>query len=486
MTKKPPTNDPNLPSYWCDEYRALLPKLIVMGDVYNGDLNYLDEPEKYLPKNTNEGEAYAGRLVRTVFENHTAPIINSYSGTLSLVDYGSGKKLLSEFEQDIDLQGNSLGVFFDAVDIAAMRDGLAYVLVDYYQSQPVESRADELTVKPRPFLRHIKASQLINWEMSRGHFTRCTIAEQYETPGKYGSTTEGVWRVIEGSDWRVVRLVQSDERKDEWVEQVVIDRNGKPLIGQYLGASGQPVQAPPVVIYKITGSGNQQPYFYDLAKLNIRLYQSQSDYWELLHKCNWPVPCFAVARAADIKQPDGSISIGPNDALVLGENGNAFYLQPSGESAAASQKSIAQIQSAINGYGLTSSLLDGGGKAKTATEIRVMFASVQKQIERFSKQKESAVSSVLELIALYAGKSIDIYDVKVVADVSALLTDETSIVSLYGAGLLSLEAAVARLHQLGYHPDAAAELVLLQAAAEQDQKQITEAMEPLEDYEKNA
>lgn len=484
--KQPPTDDPTLPSYQCPDYMALQLDRTMMGEVYKGGLNCIENPEKYLPKNTNEGGAYPGRLIRTVFENHAQPIINAYAGALNMVTYEDVPQAILDCEQDIDMQGNSLEVFFDTVDIAAMRDGLTYVLVDYY-ARDVNDRASEIEQAPRPFLRHINASQIINYCLEKGKIEKCTIRECFEVDLAYGSNVETVYRVVNGGNWKVVRLIEDKTKKDNWIEQVVTDEDGNLLEGQYTNAAGQPLDDCPIVVYKITGSGHDQPYFFDLAKLNIRLYQSQSDYWELLHKCNWPVPCFAVAKGADLRSADGSISLGPNDALMLGENGNAFYLQPTADSSTASREAIADLKAAINSYGLTSSLQAEKGKAKTATEIRVLFSTVQKVIARFALAKESAITTCYELMGQFLGLAIDkIGTISVCADVSALLTDEASIVALYSAGLLSIESAVERLTQLGYQSDAAEEILRLKQVETEQQQAIAASLQPTNDYQKSA
>jgi Domain of unknown function (DUF4055) len=477
---KPPTNDPSLPSYECAEYLSAIAAVTVCKEVHAGDLNMIDRPERYLPRNTNEGGAYKGRLIRTVFQNVTAPIINSYAGTLSLVEYADVPDTIMQYEQDIDLEGNSLSSFFDMVDVAAMRDGRHYVMVDFW-SKDVDDRASEVLNKPRPFLRSIDQCQIINWRLEKGRLEAATIVEYHEHKSAYGSELEKVYRVINGADWRVVRLIRSKVDRDKWLEQIVMDDDGQEMIGQYLDSKGQPLDCCPIVIYKITGCGCAHPYFYDLAKLNIRLYQSQSDYWELLHKCNWPVPCFATNKS--VQQADGSISLGPNDALMLGENGTAFYLQPNGESANASHEAIKEIQHSIDRYAITS-VIGGQGKARTATEIRMLFSTIQKQLLRFAEQKESALTSVIEMMGIYLGldnKSVG--SIEIAADISALLTDETSIIALYGAGLLSLESAVQRLCQLGYHPDAAEEIILLKATEEAQQAKLIESLSQPTDYQ---
>lgn len=480
--RKPPTDNPSLPSYECPEYLASLKRTILMGDVYAGDLNEVDRPERYLPRNTNEGDAYPARLIRTAFQNFLAPIINSYAGALSLVEYADVPNSILDYEQDIDLQGNSLSVFFDNADTVAMRDGLIYIMVDYCSDHP-ENREQELNTESRPYLRLIERSQIINYKLERNEIDRCTIVEYNETESAYGVNLEKVYRVVEGADWRVVRLVESKMLNDEWYEEIVIDDDGNPLQGQYLGIDGNPIEEPPIITYRITGSGcGDRPYFYDLAKLNIRLYQSQSDLWELLHKCNTPVPCFATAKS--IVGKDGAISLGPHDAIMLGDGGNAFYLQPTSDSATSAQESIAEIQRSIDRYSLTSSISGHQSKARTATEIRMLFASIQKQLHRFAEAKESAITSVIETMGLYLGLDSDsVGSIEVAADISALLTDETSVIALYQAGLLSLESAVTRLSQLGYQSDAAAEIAILKATEADAQAKLVESLSQPTDYQ---
>lgn len=444
---KHPIDDPKLASYQCPEYNRRMKYWELLSDVYNGDLNEVVEPRRYLPQETSEpNSAYQSRLIRSPFDNHLAPTVRGFAGALCNVQYDSPEQV-QELDQDIDLQGNSTSVFVDAVDKAALRDSYTFILVDYYVDDQIR----------RPFLRAIDVRQILNWTEERGQILKATIAEETCIPMGYGYETELLYRVIVKDSWKLIRVVELANKS--WGEEIISE-------GDFLGVDGQPLGVCPLFPYSITTAGwsmTEPPMFFGLAKLNVRLYQSQSDCWEIIHKCNCPVPCVAVGAGANLVDSMGNLSLGANDFLDLGLDGKAFYLQPSGDSITNAVESIDRILASIKSFDLMASLnVAHQGKTRTATEIRMAFSSTQKQISRLAEQKKSALTSLLWIIGAYLRIDPEsMGEVEVNADISALLTDEATIPALYQAGLLSLEAAVQRLHQLGFSHDAGAELLLL-------------------------
>lgn len=465
---KPPSNDPLLASYQSPEYNRRLVGWGLMADVYEGNLNDIANPEKYLPRESSEPlKAYNNRLVRSPFDNHLAPIIQKFSGALSTLSVKDMNDAVDEVEDNIDLCGNSLMAFFDMADQLALRDGHCFILVDYCSTPTIS----------RPFLRLIDVKQVINWEEVDGLIDRLTISEMTSKRLGYGSTDELTYRVIEGDTWKTIRLVEGAPGK--WREE-------ETGAGQFFSAEGTPLSLCPVIPYSLSSfrwSQEHTPLFYSLAKLNIRLYQSQSDCWEIIHKCNCPVPCVAVGAGSNLLDELGNLSLGANDFLDLGLDGKAFYLQPSGASIDNAVASIDRILEAIKEFDLMASLKTVKGEKRTATEVRMAFSGTQKYLGRLAQQKESSIESLMEVLGLFMGiKPEDMGSILVAADVSALLTDENSITTLYEAGLLSLESAVTRLNQLGFNQDTAEELLLLRQKDGAMTSELVAKLSPPTDY----
>ena len=467
MKSKPPTDDPKLPSFECDLYKSRLEDWIMMADTFRGGLNRLDDPERYLPRESNEPtDAYPDRLKRSPYENHVQPTITGYAGSISGLAFdGDLPEAIKDIEEDIDMKGHSFSTFCDAIDIKSIRDIYCFVLVEYHKPEAA-NRREEIESPPRPFLRVIDPRQVINWEEDCGKIERITIKECHEEKFQYGSKEEDVYRIIEGDTWRLVRLIESQQidqsGKKIWTEQII-----EGYEGQYLGATGKPLGYCPIVPYVLTANSwtcDDLPAFIGLADLNIALYQSMSD-WRAIVRSLCPVPWVSVDETANITNAQGNFSIGPHDFLNLGSMAGAAcgYLQSNPGAVQPAYDMVLDLRAQIKAIGINS--LGSSGHQRTATEIRMGFNDAQKMIGRYASQKESAIDNILMVMADYMGiDKSTLPKASVASDISALLTDIPVLVQLYKEGLLTLESSIKRLNQLGFNSDYSEELLKLETA----------------------
>jgi hypothetical protein len=477
MPEHPPTNDPTIPSYQCPEYLRFRASRELLNDCFEGDLQNSPNIKSYLPKERAEpDDAYKSRINRSPYENHVATTIKSFAGAIAAATWSSEEPdWLEMIEEDFDLGSNSLDVVVDCCDITSLLDGYCFVLVDYYRSG-VENRAQEMVRPSRPFVRIVPAGSAPNFTQKNGMVKKITIAEQMPIESDYGSTLKPVYRVINGDRWRVVELVDSGQKRSDgspiWIEKPVIDLEGKTLEGQFTNGKGQPLGYCPIVPYCLGGEQwrkGSPPEFLVLARHNIALYQAMSDLIAIVRSLA-PTPWIRSDATAKLSgSGNGFLSLGPHDWLDLGSSPHAGcgLLQGNPEAVAPARQLVQDIRHQIYADGLSlksSSGDDGRSKAATATEIRARFNEVQKRLKRFADGKQSALNSMLKMIADYNGDDSVMPRSIVTADISALLSSEDSVVALYNAGLLSKEAAVTRLEQLGYNNNAGEELERLAAA----------------------
>ncbi len=479
MTEQPPTNDPTIPSYQCAEYLKFQPQREILNDCFEGDLQNSPNIGRYLPKERGEpADAYKSRITRSPYENHVAATIKSFAGAIAAAAWSDSEPdWLESIEEDFDLGGNSLDVVVDCCDVTSLLDGYCFLLIDYYRPT-VRNRAEEMIMPSRPFVRIVPAGSVPNFSQKNGMVKKITIAEQMSIETDYGSIPKQVYRVINGDRWRVVELVDSKQKRPDgtpiWIEKPVTDDDGKILEGQFTNAKGQPLGYCPIVPYCLGGEqwrNSSPPEFLVLARHNIALYQAFSDLIEIVRSLA-PTPwirCDATAKLSG--GGNGFLSLGPHDWLDLGSSPHAAcgLLQGNPEAVAPARQLVQDIRHQIyaEGLSLKSGGEEGGGSrttATTATEIRARFNEVQKRLKRFADGKQSALNTLLKMLADYAGDSGDLPRSIVTADISALLSSEDSVVALYNAGLLSKEAAVTRLEQLGYNNNASEELERLAVA----------------------
>jgi hypothetical protein len=445
-----------------------------MGDTFQGNLNKIESPEQYLPKQVNEPpEAYESRLKRSPYQNHVAKVIKAHSGAISGVGFDPDVPMPAELErigQNVDLRNSSLEVFFDLIDVRSMRDVYCFVLCDYYKDGEVENRREEMEADSQPFFRVIDPRNVPNWHEECGRIQSMTIAEIHCTPSKYGAIEKPVFRVIEGDSWRIVEVVETQSTDKKWIEKPVTDEDGRELAGRFLRADGNPLGYCPIQAYCLTAgdwADGDLPEFLQLADLNIRHYQSCSELWELIHCCCTPTPWFALSPGNELyrKLTEGAgLSLGNHDYLLFSPDNSCGYLQASSDAIAPARESVKDLELALDSYSLANI---ASGAQRTATEIRTLFNDTQKKLTRFARQKESAINNLLMMFADYLGLDrATMPECTVACDIAALLTDEQSIVALYQGGLLSRESAVNRLNQLGFNANATDELLRLERAEE--------------------
>jgi hypothetical protein len=488
----PPTNDPSLCSYESPEYKARLEQWQTMGDTFRGRLNKAPSPERYLPREANEpADAYPARLIRSPFENHVRKIVTSYAGAIGGAAWdGEMPAAIKAISDDIDMRGSSLEAFIDRTDVIAFRDKYCFVLVDYAATE-VENREQEKSYPSQPFWRAIDPRQVINWNEDCGKIERMTIAEMHEEDMGFGCTEEKVYRIIEGDNWRVVRLIETNQidqnNRKIWREEIIIDTeedgSTKAKQGQYLQANGQPLGCCPIIPYAITTSDwtdDELPAFIGVADLNIALYQSTSD-WRAIVRSLCPVPWIRADNTAKLTNSKGQLSLGPHDYLDLGQTGtNATgYLQSNPGAVQPAYDVVQDLRAAIKQFAI--GINDTGSHQVTATQIRTMFLDIKQDLLRYAKQKESVLDNLMKLTAKYLGHSDAVPRAIVTTDISALFTDEKTIALLYKERLLSLESAVNRLNQLGFNEDAAVELLRLSAAPAPGQSTLAGVSAPPQD-----
>jgi hypothetical protein len=101
----PPTDDPKLPSFECEEYRKNKPILKRLQHCWYGGFHRLPiaEAELYLPRNFDEDDReYKRRLMRSHYENSFKRTIAGFSGAFSKFDL-SEIKLPEEFFDNSDI-----------------------------------------------------------------------------------------------------------------------------------------------------------------------------------------------------------------------------------------------------------------------------------------------------------------------------------------------------------------------------------------------
>lgn len=400
-------NDPDLPSYQCQEYQDLLYKLEFVDDIYKGRSVWyrpngygtgviLDgiKAHQYLPPEPDESDQdYVARLSRSYFQRFFRNAIQGFVGYLSsfsLIEDNIHPSFLDSLE-NVDLKGNNLTAFLRKADIKAMKDKVCFIYVEFPKRPPIDNAFEARQFNLRPYLVLIDRKNVINWQFDSENTTleMVTIREYHrERVGNYGSTLKLRYRVIYQGGYQVFTV---DEKGALLIDEGEISLPQIPLV-------------PYSVLVEEEDHFLGEPPLYDLAELNLKHFQKTSEKDEVMHKCNIPIlnlnpqtPQSTLGKVNLSPKKDEpktdeqpKISIGANTCLY---NVDAKFVEPSGSAIAATQADIERLELAMEKQ--TLAFISWGNEVqRTATEIMGASAPVQANLASLARSKESAVQQV--------------------------------------------------------------------------------------------
>lgn len=402
--------DPDLPSYLSEEYLNQLPFWEFVADMYEGRTAwYMVEPfrtgssmvldinigARYLPREEAEPEEeYTKRLARSYFDRKFADAVDSSAGFLSrfLLNDDVHESIESNIE-NVDLCGNSLEVFLKAADIKSLRDDHCFVMVDFpKRNAEITDAYTESKYKTRPYFLLIDVRDVINWDTeiknNKMMVTQATIRETFvKKTGRYGSKKATRYRVLTPGAYEIYEIDETPTRTDLiLVEEGTTTLDFVPLI-------------PYCLLPRDSDFFNGKPPLYDIAELNLKLYQKQSEKDEAMHKANMAV--LSIQELNPTKRPDKEspapvVRIGPNTCFW---NVNASFIEPSGSALGQTQADIEKLELTIEKK--TLAFQSGYAAPPTATEIARDSATAQASLGSMARAKESIVQQLFDTWCLY-------------------------------------------------------------------------------------
>ena len=406
--------------------------------------------EKFLPKWPQEDQkSYDFRLkTSTLFNGYRRTVENMAGKPFSEPVKWSG--IDAEIEawfDNIDLSGRNLHVFAHDVFQAALSYGLSHVLVDYPPTRGEDGNLLYPTVDAekkagvRPYALHIKPTSVLGWKSAKVNgvetLTQLRILEcVQEDAGEFGTRDVKQVRVLEPGKFTVYRKSE----KDEWTVFAEGTTSIKfiPLITVYTRRTGFMTGRPPLI---------------DLADLNIKHWQSQSDQDSILHVARVPILAITGVTAEDAD----NITIGAKSALTLPTGADAKYVEHSGAAIEAGASSLSDLEEQMRAMG--AELLVAQPGDITATQTSVDTAQAQCQLAAMTSALEDSLDAMVDIMAKWAGKGeqgdIDVFDD--FAPEIALATVGPfvlSLIQLHSNGLLDKEGAFEELQRYGIlNPD---------------------------------
>ena len=305
----------------------------LIADLKEGTYKIRSEHRKYLPQLEREvDDSYDRRLARSTVVPYLQRIEKMLSGMLvrKPVRLDDVSDLVREQLFDVDLEGNDLNVWLYQTARTVISFGHCGVLVD----APKEGE------KARPYWVTYKPSDILGWrtEIIDGarKLTQVRLLEKVVEPdGAYGEKNITQVRVLERGRYEIHR---KDDKKGEYKLFEEGEMSLKDKIPFAVAYSNR------------VGFYESRSPLYDIAELNLKHYQIQSDLDNILHISS--VPLLAVFGYPNADE----ITTGPSEALALPPESRMEYISPSGDSYDSQFKRLDDIKEQINTLSLAAVL----------------------------------------------------------------------------------------------------------------------------------
>lgn len=371
-------NDPS------DAVKAMQPGWVLANALLGGTFVMRKAAQAYLPKWPNEEkDSYDARLATaTLFPAFARTVVTlaakpfSKAVTLS-EDMPAEIKTMAE---DIDQRGRNLHVFAAETMKELMGPGLAGILVDYPPAEGAKTMADERSRGLRPYWVMIKADQILGWRAERAQgewrLTQLRLLECVtEKDGEFGEVDVQQVRVLEPGKWAVYRKAKD---KDQWdkFDEGVTTLSVIPFIACYGERTGFMTAKPPLQ---------------ELAHLNVKHWQSQSDQDTILHVAR--VPILALIGIDDDKF---KLTVGASTAIKLPINGDMKFVEHQGASIDAGKASLDDLKEEMRQAGAELLVLK---PTTTATQVHSENAIGLCALQEITLGLQDSLNAALQLTA---------------------------------------------------------------------------------------
>jgi len=381
----------------------------VFKDVCKGTLALRAGGATYLRQFPAElADSYNDRLRSSTLFNITEKTVNIMTGLVFQSEIKTGADVpaaIVPLIENIDNKGNHLNVFAREAFLKSF-EGLSLILVDAPDGSSVVSLEDERRLALRPYWVRYEADDIINWQTRINAVSKSTelsllILREItrEQTGRFLVKSVTRYRVLFLNEqnqvaWELWRETKANEHSSE------VDFN--------LEASGvieKVSQIPAAIIYgKKQGELEGVPPLLDLALANLRHYNKQSNYDNLLALACIPVPFTKGMEQADKSQ---KLAFGADILMKLSENGEFGWATVDAGAFDALQKDLKDLENQMAMLGL-SMLADKTASVDiTATEALLNSISETAELRVMATSLKDAIELCLGYTAEYLGLGKD-------------------------------------------------------------------------------
>lgn len=341
--------------------------------------------------------------------------------------------------ENVDLSGRDVQAFARDLFDDAVTAGLTHIHVDYPVVEKGATLADEKKGGGRPYLRHIKAADVIGWWSNtvngEERLTEIRIKEVARVrDGEWGEKFVNRVRVLRIGSWELWEQ-GSDEKwsmKESGTVTGITDR--VPIITVYTGRTGFMVAEPPLM---------------GLAWLNVCHWQSSSDQRNILRVARVPFIFAAGVREGELGE---NVSIGSNRMIAVKDpEASMQFVEHTGAAIGAGKIDLDDLKEemAMVGLELLAKRMPGN---QTATEKTIDTAEMNSSLAIMAHALGEGLEDAIQTMCEWAKKSKQDIAVKVNTDFGISGTDQailTTLVAARTSGDISRETFWTELRRRG-------------------------------------
>jgi hypothetical protein len=394
---------------------------ILIEDLLQGTYGMRKKHRRYLFQEPRElDESYDNRLARSVVPPYYIRLERMLAGMLTRkpVRLEDTSDSITEQLFDVNLMGDDLNVWTYETARKMVRYGHVGVLVD----APTDGG--------RPYWCTYTPRQILGWrtEPKDGQqvLSMLRLSETVTIPdGEYGEKAVEQIRLLTPGGYQLHQ--KGNDGEFRITDEGTTSLSEIPFSVAYSNRVGYFESRPPLE---------------DIAELNLKTYQIQSDLDNQLHISAVPMLAFyGFPSAAE------EVSAGPGEAIAFPAEGKAEYIEPKGTSFDYQFKRLEQIAAQINELGL-SAVLGQKLSAETAEAKRIDRSQGDSTMMVIAQNVQDMIDNCLQYHAQYLGQGAAAGSAYVNRDfIGARLEpqDIQSLLALYTAGTISQETLLTEL-----------------------------------------
>lgn len=348
---------------------------------------------------------------------------------------------LVEMTADIDHSGNDLNSWAVEFFREGLSHGLCHALIDHSRTEGVRTQAEEIAAGVRPYAVLVKPEQVLGWRAKGGQLTMFRYIEIVEEEdGEFGAKCVEQIRVLEPGAWRTYRKAEKGGwgLHDEGANSLAYI----PLVTFYTGRTGFMTAKPPLL---------------ELAHLNVKHWQSQSDQDNILHVIRVPILVRIGVQATfdnQGKPVPPEFKVGTGSLTDLPKDGDLKYVEHTGAAVKAGREALQDLLDEMRMAG-AKLLTPEKSATKTATQADEEAAQELSPLARMANHFADCLAQLLQFMADYRGLgdggTVEMrgnFDVDYMPEVSL-----PTLVAMANAGMLSKETLFAEMQRRGVISD---------------------------------